>query len=91
MVSKIQGEALAFHLIFLYNLIVMPLSPDTMRYLLTACLVGMALLAILYLRRRELSTLEHIACGLLILLLPLLGPFLVIWFQPGQARSERLL
>ncbi len=62
---------------------VMPLSPETMRILLAACIVAMALLAILYLRRRELSTPEHIACGLLILL-PLLGPFLVILASPRR-------
>lgn len=65
---------------------VMPLSPETMRILLAACIVAMALLAILYLRRRELSTPEHIACGLLILL-PLLGPFLVILLHPGAPRQ----
>jgi F0F1-type ATP synthase assembly protein I len=64
----------------------MPISPDTMRTLLVACLVVMALLAILYLRQRELSTAEYLAWGLLIVLLPFLGPFLVIWLHPGSPR-----
>lgn len=79
--------ALAFRLIFLYNHPSMPLSPETMRTLLAVCMVAMALLAILFLRRRELTTLEVIGWGLLILGLPLLGPFLVIWLRPGTPRQ----
>ncbi len=58
-----------------------------MRFLLAACLVAMALLAILFLRQRELTTVEIIGWGTLILLLPLLGPFLVIWLHPGSPRQ----
>lgn len=65
----------------------MPLSPDTMRTLLAICMVAMALLALLYLRRRELSTAEIIAWGTLIVLLPLLGSFLVICLRPGAPRQ----
>ena len=43
------------------------LAPETMRILLAACIVAMALLAILFMRRRELTTLEIIGWGLLIL------------------------
>jgi hypothetical protein len=64
----------------------MPLSADMMRFILSACLIGMALLALLFLRRRELTTTEIIGWGLLILLLPLLGPFLVITLRPGAER-----
>jgi len=46
--------------------------------------LGMALLAAFYLRRRELTIAEYIGWGLLALLLPLLGPFLVILYQPGK-------
>ncbi len=59
-----------------------------MRFLLSACIVAMALLAILYLYRRELNTLEIIGWGLLILVLPLLGPFLAIYLRPGSARQS---
>jgi hypothetical protein len=59
-------------------------SPDVIRILLAIGIVGMAVLAILYLRRRELTIMESIGWGLLIVLLPLLGPFLVIVYQPGK-------
>jgi hypothetical protein len=59
-------------------------APDMIRFLLAACLVGMALLALFFLRRRELTTTEIIAWGLLVVLLPLLGPFLVIVLRPGS-------
>ena len=65
----------------------MLLSPDMMRSLLLVCLVGMALLAILYLRGRSLTMSEFIGWGLLIVLLPFLGPFLVILLRPGEART----
>jgi hypothetical protein len=61
----------------------MLLTPETMRLLLAISLVGMALLAILYLRRRSLSPAEYLAWGLLIVLLPFLGPFLVVLLRPG--------
>jgi len=60
------------------------LSPDTMRFLLGTCILGMALLAAFYLRRRGMSAREYIAWGLLALLVPLLGPFLVILSHPGS-------
>ena len=62
----------------------MLLSPETMRVLLLVGALGMALLASFYLRRRELTIAEYIGWGLLALLLPLLGPFLVILYQPGK-------
>jgi hypothetical protein len=59
-------------------------SPDVIRLLLAIGILCMAVLAILYLRRRELTITEYIGWGLLIVLLPLLGPFLVIFYQPGK-------
>jgi len=59
-------------------------SPDILRFLLAVCLVGMALLAFLYLRRRHLTTAESLAWGLLIVFVPLLGPFMVIVLRPGR-------
>ena len=59
-------------------------APDVLRFLLAACLVGMALLAFLFLRRRELTMKQSLAWGLLIVLVPLLGPFLVIVLRPGS-------
>lgn len=66
----------------------MPLAAEIMRYLLAAFLIGMALLALLYLRRRDLTPTEIIGWGLLIILVPLLGPFLVIVLKPGAKRRR---
>jgi hypothetical protein len=62
----------------------MLISADVMRFLLAACLIGLAGLALLSLRQRKLSTLEFIRWGLLAVLLPLIGPFLVISSRPGK-------
>lgn len=62
----------------------MLLSPDAMRAILVIGVLCMAILAILYLRRRELTITEYFGWGLLIVLLPLLGPFFVIFYQPGR-------
>lgn len=59
-------------------------SPDVIRALLVIGALCMAVLAVLYLRRRKLTITEYIGWGLLIVLLPLLGPFLVIFYQPGK-------
>jgi hypothetical protein len=59
-------------------------SPDVIRALLVIGALCMAVLAVLYLRRRDLTITEYIGWGLLIVLLPLLGPFLVIFSQPGK-------
>jgi len=68
----------------------MPISPDTMRIIIFGCVLSMNLLAAFYLRRRDLSPLAFTAWGLFALILPLLGPFLVIWFQPGEPIQEKL-
>jgi len=57
---------------------------DTLRILLFACLFGMVMVAVLYLRRRKLTTLAYFLWGLLALLLPVVGPYLVIAARPGQ-------
>ncbi len=62
----------------------MLLTSDFMRFLLILCVLGMAFLAAIYLRRREMSIAEYLGWGLMIILLPLLGPFLVIVYQPGK-------
>jgi hypothetical protein len=66
----------------------MLVSPDILRFLLAVCLVGMALLAFLFLRRRRLTSAESLAWGLLIVFVPLLGPFLVIVLRPGMPLRE---
>jgi ABC-type transport system involved in multi-copper enzyme maturation permease subunit len=55
-----------------------------MRVLLAICLLGIALLASFFLRQRKLTMVETLAWGMLILLVPLLGPFLVILVRPGS-------
>ena len=65
----------------------MPLSPDTMRLLLIGCMLSMTVLAAFYLRQRELSPMAYTAWGLFALILPVIGPFLVIWLRPGENRT----
>ncbi len=62
----------------------MPLSANTMRILLFICLLGMSLLAAFYLRRRKLTFQEYLGWGLLVVLVPLIGPFLVLMAAPGK-------
>jgi hypothetical protein len=64
------------------------LTPETMRTLLALCMLSMALLAVFYLRQRDLPLSEYISWGLVILIVPLLGPFLVILSRPG-AQAKR--
>lgn len=66
----------------------MLLSPVIMRVLLALCLVGMAMIAALYLRQRRLSWTAYLGWGLILVLVPLLGPFLVILHKPGEKNSS---
>jgi hypothetical protein len=66
----------------------MPISVDVMRMLLLLCLLGLSLLAILYLRKRKMSFAAYLGWGILAILLPLLGPFLVIFYKPGKPRAS---
>lgn len=59
---------------------------DTLRLLLFVCLIGMLLLAVLYLRRRKLPRFSYLLWGLLAIMLPILGPYLVIAMRPGEPR-----
>ena len=67
-----------------------PISPQTMRLLMACILMGMELLAAFYLRQRRMPVLTYLGWGLLAVLLPVLGPFLVILSQPGSPRSRIL-
>ena len=62
-------------------------AADTLRVLLFVCLIGMLIMAVLYLRQRKLSTLDYVLWGLLALFLPVLGPYLVIAMRPGKSRK----
>ena len=54
------------------------------RVLIILDVVSMALLAIFYLRKRRLTWWEFCGWGLLALMLPLVGPFLIIFLRPGK-------
>jgi hypothetical protein len=63
----------------------MLLTREIMRILILVCLVGMVLLAVFYLRTRRMSLRSYVSWGLLALLVPFLGPFLVILSHPGES------
>ncbi|MFC1936281.1 hypothetical protein ACFLYP_01295 [Chloroflexota bacterium] len=65
-----------------------PISPHVMRISILVCQLVMTLLAVFYLRRRRLTTWEYVLWGLLALLLPILGPYLVISSRPGESRQD---
>ncbi len=60
------------------------MTAEILRVMLAVCLLAMYIMAMLYLRRRRLSMGQLLAWGILALLLPALGPFLVLLFQPGE-------
>ncbi len=64
-------------------------SADFMRLLLTLTVLGMAMLAAFFLRKRKLTLSQYLAWGLLAVLLPLVGPFLVIALAPGKPHPAR--
>jgi hypothetical protein len=64
------------------------MNAETFRLMLTGYLVAMFVLAMLYLRRRPLTRIQFAAWGLFALLIPALGPFLVILARPGNHRKR---
>jgi len=66
-------------------------AADLMRALVLLDIVMMALFAIFYLRRRPLSCLAFLGWGLLAVLVPILGPFLVIAAHPGRSQRRTRL
>jgi hypothetical protein len=66
---------------YLYN---QSMNAAVVRRLLVFSLIALYLLAVLSLRRRALSLKAYAAWGLFALLLPALGPFLVLLFRPGK-------
>jgi hypothetical protein len=57
-----------------------------MRILLLLCLLGMQILAAFYLQTRRMTLMEYLGWGLLTVIVPALGPFLVILSAPGQPK-----
>jgi hypothetical protein len=66
---------------------VMLLTPESLRLLFSIGLLGMVLLAVFYLLGRRLSFWQFLGWGLLVIFIPLLGPFLAIICSPGQSRN----
>jgi hypothetical protein len=65
-------------------------AADVLRALILVDILAMALFAIFYLRRRALSWTAFLGWGLLAVLIPLLGPFLVIAARPGGPQHRTL-
>ncbi|MEJ2706745.1 MAG: hypothetical protein P8074_03930 [Anaerolineales bacterium] len=65
------------------------ITPQVMRTLLFVCMIGMAILAAVYLSRRRLSFYDYLAWGLLAILVPVIGPFLVILSRPGEWHPQK--
>jgi hypothetical protein len=74
----------------------MLLATEIIRILLITCFLGMGLVAMLYLRQRRLPMIGYACWGLVALLIPLIGPFLLIMSHPGEkcpvspAKKDRL-
>lgn len=66
----------------------MLISPDSMRFLLLLCMLAMVLLAAFDLRRQKLHPLKYLFWGLVAILIPIVGPFAVIWVKPGIRRPQ---
>jgi hypothetical protein len=65
------------------------MNAEILRWILAGFVVVMFALAISYLMRRRLTPLESLLWGSFALLVPVLGPFLVIVARPGQRGRER--
>jgi len=62
------------------------LAPETMRVLLGITVIGMALIAARFLYRRKLNLTGYLWWGALLILVPILGPILVIAAAPGASK-----
>lgn len=65
-------------------------TADILRLMLLLCCVGMAVLALFSLRQRRLLWWQFILWETLAIAVPLLGPFIVIAFKPGEDHTHRL-
>jgi len=61
----------------------MQITPDLMHLSLLICMLSMVILTVFYLRQRRLMPLAYALWGLAAILIPVVGPFLVIWVKPG--------
>lgn len=67
----------------------MLISAVVMRLFLGLGVSGMAMLAIFYLRQRRMPFEEFLAWGLLVIFIPVFGPFWVIYKHPGRPAWSR--
>ncbi|MBE3037922.1 MAG: hypothetical protein IMZ62_03805 [Chloroflexi bacterium] len=65
------------------------MNSETLRLLLAGFLVAIYMMAILSLRRQPLTFSQYTLWGLFALLVPALGPFLVILLQPGKSAQRK--
>ena len=65
------------------------LTADFMRQLLLLCWIGMVLLAVFFLRGRRLTFFQYLGWGLMAVLVPFLGAFLVVLLHPGASLYRR--
>ena len=66
----------------------MQISPDLMRSFLLACMLTMIILAVFNLRRRKLMHLAYVLWGLVAILIPIIGPFMIIWMKSGEQQFQ---
>jgi len=64
----------------------MPVA-EVLKAVLVFTILAMAFLAVFYLHRRQLSWAAYCFWGLAAIVLPVLGPFLVIASRPGKWRA----
>ncbi len=64
------------------------MTPETLRIILLSYFVSQFLLAIFYLRGRKLGLGAYTLWGLFALLVPALGPFIVIISRPGEISEK---
>ena len=67
----------------------MLISAGVIRVFLGMGMLGMALLAIFYLRQRRMPFHEYLGWGLLAVFVPVFGPFWVIYMHPGRPAWPR--
>ena len=61
----------------------MEITSEFMLNCVFGCMVAMLVVAVDFLRRRELTTWEYLLWGVLVLVLPFFGPYLAIVVRPG--------
>jgi hypothetical protein len=69
-----------------YNQVMMD---EILRFVLLCVIVILASTAVFYLRTRRLSLQEYTIWGMMAILLPVVGPFLVIWMRPGRKQLPK--